>query len=152
MWDRISPWDRQKYKRHRKSRFQIETQLVCKAQLLQIFFFKKVRAFVEAAKIRVMLVFLIQVPVSGVNVPHPMSNWYYIFLWVWLGWVPPPPPDEPGHRGSPEMNELESDKQILKIWAYNFEKQKIEHYKVRQGFRQRCTAGMNLSFNLCERR
>ena len=48
-------------------------------------FFKKVRAFVEAAKIRVMLVFLIKIPVSGVNVPHPVSNRYYIFLWVRCG-------------------------------------------------------------------
>ena len=27
-------------------------------------------------------------------------------------------------ENTPEMNELERDKKILKIWAYNFEKQK----------------------------
>ena len=28
-------------------------------------------------------------------------------------------------KNTPEMNELEPDKNVLKIWAHNFEKQKI---------------------------
>ena len=28
------------------------------------------------------------------------------------------------HKKTPEMNELEMDNKILKIWAHNFEKQK----------------------------
>ena len=44
MWGRMSPWVRQKLKRHRKSRFQIEIKLLSKAQL-QIFVYKKVRVY-----------------------------------------------------------------------------------------------------------
>ena len=44
MWGRMSPWVRQKLKRHRKSRFQIEMKLLSKAQL-QILSIKKVRVF-----------------------------------------------------------------------------------------------------------
>ncbi len=32
--------------------------------------------------------------------------------------------DEPGHRKTPEMSELESDSNSLKSWAHNFEKLK----------------------------
>ena len=32
--------------------------------------------------------------------------------------------DESGQKNTPEMNELETDKIAMKIWAHNFEKQK----------------------------
>ena len=46
---------------------------------------------------------------------------FYCKLKVGVG---TPSPDEPEHKKSPEMNELEPDKHSLKIWAHNFEKQK----------------------------
>ena len=48
----------------------------------------------------------------------------YIFYCKLKVGVGTPSPDEPEHKKSPEMNELEPDKQSLKIWAHNFEKQK----------------------------
>ena len=44
MWGRMSPWVRQKLKRHRKSRFQIEMKLLSKAQLQSVSI-KKVTIF-----------------------------------------------------------------------------------------------------------
>ena len=40
--------------------------------------------------------------------------------WRWI----PPPEMSPDTKKTPEMNELETDKIALKIWAHNFEKQK----------------------------
>ena len=64
MWGRMSPWVRQKLKRHRKSRFQIEMKLLSKAQL-QIFSLKKVSVFVEAVKSAKIEHFGESVPRSG---------------------------------------------------------------------------------------
>ena len=48
-----------------------------------------------------------------------------LVIWAYQkwGWVPPPGMLKK-KENTPEMNEIERDKKILKIWAYNFEKQK----------------------------
>ena len=46
---------------------------------------------------------------------------FYCRLKVGVG---TPSSDEPGHKKTPEINELELDNNSLKIWAHNFEKQK----------------------------
>ena len=48
----------------------------------------------------------------------------YIFHYKLEVGVGTPSSDGPGHKKTPEMNELEPGYNSLKIWAHNFEKQK----------------------------
>ena len=63
--------------------------------------------------------------------------------------VTTPSLDEPGHKKIPEMNELETDKIPLKIWAHNFEKQKkLEQTEIRNPCEKISSSGDWNSYNI----